>query len=435
MKMMRTILAVALVLSLAACSDESGRGTNEGRHDVEAVKVAVSYPQSTALRSVADPVADQEPMKLVTADIFFTDGDGVILKHVGVGNDNGSVQFSVKNVEDGNAVVRGMTNLMVKCYIVANFEPATAPIDGDMAVGGANISTVLAKTMTVDDINVTDGSVTKLPLLGEGSVTFVNPDKSPVNGTSPDGQQYGGVVNVTLNSLATRLQIGKITAEDFILTEDDDDNPGTPEIVVRTVSVKEFEVEGIYINHFYPAEPIGTAGPASASLVDNGQDEANYLATGATYSTPGLGDMMHDNPAYAVATDDAGTLTLLAGAELAGPPATPKVWAYNLMPGVPPHVIIRFSKLVITDSSNSNPTEEIDMSEDGSKPLFISAKGFLDSNNERVNAFAVNNVYTLDNIAFNWSDLAEVPEDESLNVQVNVTMMKWKDNPITWEKN
>ncbi len=186
---------------------------------------------------------------------------------------------------------------------------------------------------------------------------------------------------------------------------------------------------------------IGSKGPEQASFVNSEQNPAKYLSTVAPYVATGVADMMHDNPDDGEAAkdeDNSDVLTLLPAAVDPAPEAKTKVWAYNVLPGATPHIVVRFSKVVVKDSyeqpSDPGEPEVLTTLTGPDKPLFITVRGFLNGESEKITSFAVNNVYTLGDIAFDRSDLSEIPEDESLNVVVNVEMLKWKDNPITWDK-
>lgn len=461
MKTMRTMVAMLAVLAaMASCSKDPGDGGANLPEDVGAVMVSVSYP-SDATRAVGDKLKDSEPMKMTSANIFFTDDDGVIIKHVGVGNENGSMNFTVRQIESGEGVIKNMTNESTKCHILANFMTFREEdkIEGDklsvdLADGTTNISTVLDNMMTLNDINDDEGSVANLPLYGVGDVKFVTEGGDPISGTSNAGLKFGGMVDVKLNSLATRLQIGKITAtpwrqtlsgvegaavwdeesQDWLEWEDAGD-------IMRTVEITEFEVQGIYINYFYGKKKLDPTEEPAGTLIDGKQGYMYYMPNSPNYKPESGGYKVYDQPEDAAVAEDDKPLTLFPDPDAEDP--TARVWAYNLLPGAVPHIVVRFSKVVIKDSEDQiededpdDPSDDVteDITEGGTIPYFITVRGF-NVGATPVTTFAVNNLYTLSNLAFNYTDLSEIPEDNSLNVLVNVEMMKWKNNEITWNKN
>jgi hypothetical protein len=471
MKTMKTMVAMLAVLAAtASCQkDPAGQGNGIPR-EVDGIRVSVSYPKSANVRSVGDKVVGESPMMMVTGDLFFTNEAGLIIRHIGVGNSRGSDNFDVAEISGGEGVIRNMTTEAVKCHILANYnlhtESTETALDNNME--GKNISVVLAKTMTLNDINDANGSVNNLPLYGVGDVVFVDSNGDPISGTSASGLKYGGRVDVVVNSLATRLQLGKLTAVAWFQnlsgtqgnsyydkTHENGDgtfgawldiNGGAITGITRTVEIVDFEVEGIYINFFHGKEALDPSVSYTGEPSNGLQLHENYLKTTPRYVPANGGYAVLDNFA---APDNAASGTPLALLPDADAPT--KVWAYNLLAGTPPHIVIRFSKVVIKDSQKQAPDEDPsdpadDVLEEITavaspdapmflyKPYYITVKGFLDSTSASVTSFAVNNLYTLGDLQFDYTDLTEQPEDNSLNVLVNVEMMKWVDNPITWDK-
>ncbi len=461
MKTMRTMVAMLAVLAaMASCSKDPGEGGGTNLpEDVGAVMVSVSYPADVTTRAVGDKLKNNDPMKMTSADFFFTDDTGLITRHVGVGNENGSVQFTVLEVESGEALIKNMTTESTKCHILANYTTDRAAdqiVDVDLADGTTNIASVLDNIMTLNDINDDEGSVANLPLYGVGNVKFEEEDGKAVSGTSNSGMKFGGIVDVTLHSLATRLQIGKISTAPWFQTlsgiqggkvYDEDTKtwyiPGTNAAdIQRTVEVVEFEVEGIYINYFYGEEVLDPAtdkGPTGA-ILDGEQHQGYYQSDSPHYDFPVYGYRVFDEPAAPGNVAEGMPLSLLPDPDADDPES--RVWAYNLLPGTVPHIVVRFSKIVIKDSNDQIEDEDPDDPSDdileeitaGDKDYFITVKGFNDAGKVAIDKFLADNLYTLPDLVFNYTDLSETPEDNSLNVQVNVTMLPWKENIISWNK-
>jgi hypothetical protein len=464
------VAMLAVLAATASCQKDPG-GNNTAPREVDGVRVSISYPQTgTNVRSVSDKVVGGVKMQMVTGDLFFTDAAGLIIKHVGVGNGRGSEEFEVAEINGGEGVIRNMTTEAEKCHILANYnlhaESTETAFDTNME--GKNISVVLNKTMTLNDINGATGSVNNIPLYGVGDVKFEDGSGNPISGTSASGLKYGGRVDVTVGSLATRLQLGKISAKpwrqnlsgvqgNWYWDAAFDNGDGTfgawidlnagggASSFTREITIVDFEIEGVYINFFHGKEAIDPAVSYTGDPSDGTQLHENYLKTTPRYVPANGGYAVLDNP---TSPDNAASglpLTLMP----ADGDAT-KVWGYNLLAGTPPHIVIRFSKVVIKDSQDQVPGEDpTDPSDDvleeitldasnptfGYKPYYITVKGFLDGTNAPVASFAVNNLYTMGDLSFDYADLTEQPEDNSLNVLVSVEMMEWVDNPIIWDKN
>lgn len=400
MKQFKVIAAVVLAgVMMASCAKDNENGVDKGLNGETAVKIQLTYNQGT--RAAGSAIADETPLDFTEGHIFFATAAGVIDKHVGVGNSAGSVQVTKADLTGGEAVIEGISGSATKCYILftdvnAQISSATG-ITGDLK--GTNISAVKGAVIPVSNINDATGAVANVPLYGEGDVAVST-------GQTIGGKDYDAKVTVTINSLASRLQIGKISSKVYDYTD--------ASSAAQTVTIDAFTVEGIYVNNFHQDMTVGST---AGTIIDSEDDADAYATTaGGVYATDGAGAKLYD----ALGTAASGTPLNVAATG---------VWAYNVFPTTVPHVIIKLTDVKYTDSATGTqvelPVQYLTVQS------FKYAAGHADAGND-VTAFAANNIYTLGDIQFNYNDMTHVPYEETMAVLVEVQMMKWLDNAIEW---
>lgn len=409
MKQFKVMAAVAVagLMMMASCAkdNENGKG-NDGLNNESAIKIQLSYNHTGGTRADGTAIADKTDLSFTEGHIFFATSAGVIDRHVGVGNLAGSEQVSAADLIDSEAVIEGVSGSATACYIL--FTDVNAQVGSSTGITGnlegTNISAVKAMTIPVGNINDASGAVANVPLFGEGTV-----DTSDA-GTTDNGTDYTARVEVTINSLASRLQIGQISAT----THDYTDNNGDE----HTVTIGGFTVEGIYINNFHQDMTVGS----TAGTIIDGEDDATAYsnAAGKVYATGELGEKLAD----------------ILGTAATGNPFTVAptgVWAYNVFPTTVPHIIIKLTDVSYTDVNTTASTSNAVTG----ATQFLTVQSFKygpghDEAGEPVAAFAANNIYTLSGIQFSYKDMTHVPYEENMTVLVDVQMMKWLDNAIVW---
>lgn len=407
MKQFKVMAAVALAgLMMASCAKDNGNEGNGTPSTESKVKIQVVYNHSNGgTRADANKIAHETDLDFTVGHIFFAESNGLINTHVGIDNSAGSVQVSKADLIGGEAVIEGISTNATKCYIVMTDAAAqigsTTGITGNLK--GSNISVVKAYAIEVGNINNADGDVANVPLYGEGDVA------ADVDQTA-GGKDYTSSVEVEINALASRLQVGKISAKVYTY-------PVGSVNAGETVTIDAFTVEGIYINNFYEEMTVGST---AGTVIDGGDDATAYTTAGSTdYSSGGVGEKLTDQLAIPA-----------SNTPLAVVPATKQVWAYNLFPGASvPAVVIKLSEVKFTDSTNSTQTTVTNQFL--TVKSFKYAPGHADAGDD-VAAFVANNIYTLSDIQFDYTDLTSVPYEETMTTLVTVDMMKWLDNEIVW---
>ena len=385
--------AVATLVAMSSCMKDGNEAQVQNNEGTTSVKIQVVYPQDTPdSRVEGTPVSNNTALVFnKPGHIFFCTPAGLISKHVGVGNSAGSVQVSLSDLTTGEAVIEDVLSEAKTCYIVSNL-----PTDITGNIAGSDINVVLNRVLTVANINHTTGDVSKVPLFGTGTVTAGN-------GSTSGSKDYNASVQVNINALASRLQIGKISGKTF--------TPATGDPTVITA----FEVEGIYIHNVHKSMTVGSVG---SDLFNGGQTMTNYAAT--YYNTNGM----------ACLTDMPGTPVASGSPLEVVPDGAGKYWVYNLFPTNVAHIVVKLSSVKYKTGSAA----EVPLTEQyltiGKLKYSTAVNGH--AVNDDVTAFAPNQIYTLGDIAFDYTHLSNIPEDKPIDVLVSVNMMKWQDNPIYW---
>lgn len=405
-------LALAATVMLASCGKEEVGGGNDG-DGTTSVKIALSYPENTNTRAEGSAATAGEA-SFKPGHILFVTGSGLIDTHVTVGKTtpiSGVTNFTLaeltESITTSEVVVEGVSSSATACYILSNDEAVFTGTDAlSGSLEGTNISQVLAKVMAVSAMLDDTAPLDQIPMYGTGTVS------TATTGTTTGGKAYTATVDVPISSLGARLQIGKISAADY--------TPANGDVVKITA----FTVDGIYLNNVNPTMSVaGTLG----AIVENGATVTNYTKAGTTpYSTTGSLTTLVDEPALAAA-DASGVLT-------ADQTTATNHWVYNVFPqanvtgsapvNLIPHVIIKLSgvKYKINDGAEVAITPS----------QWLTVTTYKDAANAPVEAFAANNIYTLNDIAFDFSDLKDIPYATDLDVLVTVQMFDWVNNDISW---
>jgi hypothetical protein len=413
MKNFKTIatLSVATAMLATSCDKESvvDGGNGDG---TTSVRISFSMPDPAKTRAEGDGAATGVEATFQPGHIFFVTGSGMIDTHVTIGKStpvSGVTNFTVAELTtDKNVVVEGVSSSATKCYILSN--DIASQIGSATGITsnlkGRNISQVLKMQIAVNNMNNNPSTIANIPMYGVGDV-----DVDDAGTTAVGGKAYTATVEVAINSLASRIQIGKLSARDY-----------TPAGSSDVVKIKSFTVAGIYINNTYdkmtPASVVATTGVE----IDNGSTVTNYSKTGTTdYSATGTAGMLADEPARAA--------VYVSGVLTADQTTATKFWAYNVFPKGIPHIIVKLSNVKYTITTGG--VEGAERTITGNQWLTIDS--YTKSGGSVLTAFEANNIYTLGDIAFNYSDLTDVPETTSLDVLVTVDMFDWLDTPLIWK--
>jgi hypothetical protein len=407
-----TYVAIVALLALGSCTKENGGEADPG--EMTTVKFQVSYEGGTS-RAVANPLNTGDLLTLKAGHIFFTDGGGNIVRHVGIveganlTSGPGSERVSLTTVMGEEAVILNVPASVQRCYILAN--DVAAKIGGSTGVTGNqegnNISTILNLTTTAPNLNSAAGDLSTVAQFGSGTIV-------PGAGQTAVGNvPYDAAVEVPIRALTSRIQIKKITGGVFEYKDSEDED--------QQITIDNFTVEGIYINNYYSEMTVASTWPSA--VVNHLQDVTKYTTAGtAPYSSTGNGYKLADAP-----------LAQADNSLIVAPADNSKVWAYNVFPTSEsaannanvPHIIIKLSSVTFTDSGTGAQNTLTNQ-------YLTIAKIMTQGGSATVNAFLPNNSYTFNDIVFDYSKLSPLPEATEIDVLVTVDLIKWTDNSVVW---
>lgn len=411
-------LAVGVALLALLSCNKGELNHNEGVSDKElSIHLNFSFAdqegssakgRGSATKAVADLIEHNTDLIFQSGHIIFCDDDGLIFKHIGIGNNAGSQQVSKAQLLSG-VVIDGVATVADICIIVLNDVEAqlggVGGVTGDLT-GGNAYEDFLSKEVSVDVLNDPSGGVGNALILGGERVEIL---ETP---SAANGVEYMGVVEVEMAAEAGRFQIAKITAGSYNYV----DGSGNPQVI----TIEAFTLDAIYLNSFFVySEVLG--GPHT--LIDRGKEVDNYLPTADIYKAGDIGERLNDQVNRAA-----------AGNPLTVYPTDPynykKRWAYNLFSGdVTPHFIIKLSDIKYKDSA--------DDIERTYASRFLTVKGFTyglghPKVGQAVMGVGTSAIYSLNDLQFNYSHLTAIPYEDTIEATVTVTIMNWSENEIIW---
>ncbi len=104
------------------------------------------------------------------------------------------------------------------------------------------------------------------------------------------------------------------------------------------------------------------------------------------------------------------------------------MWAYNVWPtehiasvtnATIPHLVIRLSNVKWNDGEGGADQTIVG-------PVFITVKGII-SNGSALPSIKKGHAYTFTNIAFSYDNLTTVPEETTIDAEVEINEIAWKE--------
>jgi hypothetical protein len=393
------IVALGALGALQSCTTGESGNNNKIDYDAPAA-VRIGIVDGTATRGVGDPITGNATTSPLTSGHIFlySSTTGLIDKHVGLSESGIDPNETIDDLRANNVVVVDVGGNVDRCMIVFN--------DNDLitaSMSGHHIDDVKNKIVYAKTINNAEGTIDKVPLTGDAALVTVS-------GSNNQGESYTRQAEMTVTPVATRLQIGKISADKY-----------TPGGGGDEIEITSFSVVGVFITNAYSQMTL--AGVLAADpQINYKQDTGKYgvPSSGTSgYSVGQPGENLAELPGNSTAS----------GTPLAVLPATPptnKVWAFNLFPEANdvPHVVVCLSNIKYKVGT-------VERTLAGDKWLTVS-KFHKNASDGIINGFLAGNVYTLGNLKFNWSHLTDLPETQSGDVRVFVSIAPWVDNEIHW---
>ena len=359
------LMAVAIVLGFSSCSSDDENGGVIDNSKPKSVFLKISEEPATYGEGA---IVGATTVNFASGELFFVNSSGAILKHYTITSAaTSATNIDMAEITGSGAALANLPGGISDVHIVGNV-PSTVDLT---AAGITNISQVKAMTLGV----ATQGDITKVNLYGSKLLT------SKVGGNDNEYE-----AKVTLKPTVARIELTNVKAGGV---------------------VKSFQVDGIFIDNYYPEGKID--GTISSTLTDNGTDPLMFTDNSAKYATA-LKTFAYDWYAAGVATDVSGVAAPATG-----------VWGYNLFAteagSAVPRIIIRLSNFTTTNGSTI------------ASPQFVTIKGLKDKATQAsLTGIKSSEVYNIaaDALIINEDVVTEKPNQSLIDVTVTVEVVKWK---------
>jgi len=391
------IIGAALAMGLTGCSKEDG-GT-ETNFDAKTVVFSFSQEgQLTGTRGAGSHVADQSAVTVNDAYIYFTDASDNIVDYVQIVTTGAGAadtyDATAKTVgmtparTTGGTPITGVKGTTQKVYVVANYPGGTYPTTGNVVA--------LVDAITVESQTKTDNGVGKVTVYGGNGLTVTD---------ATNNKYYS---KVSIKPIAARMEIGRITGKRS----------------VADVGIKSFTLKGIYMNRYYT-----TFG--GTTLVNNGTDKTKYNAAVSGSAYTALDEILSDYTAANLVEQGNGRLY----APVSSATAT-DVWAYNL---VAPEaatakmssIVICISDVVVTDDLG------VDDAVTYAGDKFLTVRNIYKSGAPTTALAKLERgwVYRILDLQFSETDLTGNPEQNLVDVTVEVDILPWEAADVNYDFN
>lgn len=295
-----------------------------------------------------------------------------------------------------NLVIYGVPKSATEVYIVANQPEATGNEKG----------------IDISSINN-----------AQKSHILLSSQKDCLNSTLTS-QRTGGIdkdnntVNATLTPVASRFELKDLVA-----------NPKPADWT--GAEIESFTVKGIYINRFYPWGLLSGGDVANHDQIARGDVKENYTKEAygkIKYNYNGTGEKEYDFSYMCDGNDISATYTYAAATEgetsfiykatlNAAEDGTANWYGYQILPGVAPHLVIELA--VMYDDGNTEAQKKylvVEKYKNGDASLGNTERGY---------------VYQISTLAFDASNLVDVPYEGTKTVTANISVAAWEAVTIT----
>ncbi len=409
MKNLRIALAALVAIMAVSCEKNPG---GDPENKTSGVAVGITLPGGGGKsRAIGTPVANEAVPDLAIGHIFlYSSASNIIDKHMVLYNGTAPTGYGTALTEtfanvtnqtnQDLVVISGVKAEVDKCLVVLNGYDASGSdlITGDRT--GGSIAGIKALVLKAEAINDASASINKVAMVDDKALS----SHSAINTGGPgDDQTYTRTADMLVKALGTRIQLKEITSHDYTGSD------GT------VIAITGYKVAGVYVNYVYNQRTLG-AEATGAIQVDNGSTEANYFGDGSKYASGQPGYKLADNAAPMVAN---------ATGEVA--PAS-GWWGYNLVPypatstsGVP-HLVVHLTDIAYTIDG---------VAQTAITDKWLTVRSYKENGTDVTN-FLANHVYSLsDGLSFDFNDMTDNPETESVALSINIEVMKWINHNVT----
>lgn len=381
MKLDKMFVSALAVMALVACSKDS-EGGSTGSPEGQGLSVTVAIKSGT--RSVvagSDSFTSQTAITLEDVTVFFSNGVN--------GNIVDTKTFSAEEIAAGSAVFHNINPSASHAVVVANAASLLTPVPTSIAA--------------LDAVNLTLSGLQDLasvPLKSNVGALVANDGEHtpPADGSENEVEVDYRQVELTVVPVLARIEIG-----------------GT-----LTLTATDGNADGKFAYSKFTPAYVGLNGLHDlCTLAGTGVGEAVW-ATDNQLGFPNVGT----TPAWMYdAFEEADAVDLIGDADHSF--ALSNVYAYNVMPGEKPVVMLRFA-------SDPLPAAEIPAGITVASPAYLKIVNFTDAATSQPLTIEAGKIYTIKDITFDQTDLTWL-DNTVLCVEVTVTVEDWQIEDVTPE--
>ena len=416
------LVVFALVFGLSSClsDNEINPDPTPGGDAERVISLRLMDEAGTmGTRGVSDPIPGAGPDSFIsfnTGHLYFTNAWGAILYNFAIVDDPADPRITIgaHNEMTGAAIYAGalqngvyihsLRGQTTRVYVVANYVAGNSGAFGALPTIG-NISTVKERILQIrSQYDARDPGINQFR--GEDLV------RRPGLPSPPTGN-FIYEATVILEPTVARFEIASIAGTRL----------GT---AAEPNTIVSFDIDGIFMDKFYHTATIG--GAINTNLFfDGGMILTNF--DGNSHSTAPVSDNLGGAAGGAVhdwfptpLESSVPNRTVTAGGNYV---FAYQVFARNPKQDTPvqtPRIILRLSN-VVTSCCNGNNFPD---------PQFITVKGFtIVDGGGTLNYITAGNVYKIDVIEFNQTNLTPFPNMEDMAVNVEISLAHWNGHSVS----
>lgn len=371
MKLKSLLVSLLAVSALVACNKENDGGA-AAPTDGNGISVTVSI-KSSGTRAVANDFTAETAITLTDVTVYFTNGEN--------GNIVDTKIFSPEEIAANKAVFHGINPSSTHAVVVANANSLLSPVPTSVSELN-NITLTMANMQTL----------TAVPLKSDVSPLVENDGvHDPAPGEEDATVDYRKV-ELTVGPVLARIEIGGT----LTMTATGSNAEGE-------FAYSQFTPEYVGLNGLYENGKLG--GITDGSLITANDNQTGFPVLSGT-TTP---TWMYN------AFDAADKQDMIAAGGNAV--ALSKVYAYNVMPGEKPVVMLRFD-------SKPLPADQIPGDVKTASPAYLKIVNFTDDASLPV-TIEPGKIYTIKDITFDQDKITWL-DNTVLCVEAIVTVQKWE---------
>lgn len=373
MKLKSLLVSLLAVSALVACNKENDGGA-AAPTDGNGISVTVSI-KSSGTRAVANDFTAETAITLTDVTVYFTSGEN--------GNIVDTKTFSQEEITAGKAVFHGINPSSTHAVVVANANSLLSPAP-------TSVSELNNITLTMSAMQ----NLNAVPLKSKVSQLVANTGHvAPDDGSEDDVTVDYRKVELTVVPVLSRIEIGGT----LTMTATGSNAGGK-------FAYTQFTPEYVGLNGLYENGKLG--GTTDGSLITANDNQTGFPVLSGT-TTPSWMFNEFD------ATDK---LDMIAAADNAV--TLKKVYAYNVIPGEKPVVMLRFD-------SKPLPADQIPGDVKTASPAYLKIVNFTDDAKLNKITIEPGKIYTIKDIEFDQDKITWL-DNTVLCVEAIVHVQDWE---------